>query len=149
MVVCDRALTAPRSERKATWMKPRHSLRNFVGGPGDGFPLSWWIETCRYASWCWVGKRRDRQLMHDRSGWGMKNNASTCRVALWERGRGICGSEKRMVTLIISFRKCLSESKFQINLTSSWQLNDGTGLWFGNRNLGWVLPPTHPCDMFF
>ena len=57
---------------------------------------------------CGVGKRRDRQLMHDaRSGWGMKNNESTCRMALWERGRGICGSEKRTVTLIISFRKCL------------------------------------------
>ena len=35
------------------------------------FPLSWWIETCRYASCCGVGKRRDRQLlMHGRSGWG-------------------------------------------------------------------------------
>ena len=38
---------------------------------------------------CGVGKRRDRQLMHDaRSGWGMKNNESTCRMALWERGEG-------------------------------------------------------------
>ena len=33
--------------------------------------------------------------MHDRSGWGMKNNESTCRMALWERGGGGYADLKR------------------------------------------------------
>ena len=126
-------------KRETTWMKPTHSLRNFVGGPGNVISIvvvNRDVPVCimvRVGEKAWsavdtwqvrVGQEEQWEYMQDGA---LGEGEGDMRI--WK--------ENGDANYFIQEMSRILESKFQINLTSSWQLNDGTGLRFWN---GWHIP---------